>query len=61
MDDLELEVIIDALVKRKQGASEAERAMINRALNGLRYSYEDAGPIWESLDPFGWRASLPLT
>jgi len=59
MDDLELEVIIATLVERKQGASDAERAMINRVLNGLRYSYEDAGGIWESLDPFGWRAILP--
>ena len=57
MDDLEK--IIAELVERKQGASKAERAMINRVLNGLRYSYEDAGGIWESLDPFGWRASLP--
>jgi len=57
MDDLE-KTIAD-LVERKQSASDAERAMINRVLNGLRYSYEEAGPIWESLDPFGWRAILP--
>jgi hypothetical protein len=57
MDDLEK--IIAALVERKQGASEAERAMIKRVLNGLRYSYEDAGGIWERLDPFGWSAILP--
>jgi len=57
MDDLKK--IIAELVERKQGASKAERAMINGVLNGLRYSYEDAGGIWESLDPFGWRAILP--
>jgi hypothetical protein len=57
MDDLEK--TIAALVERKQGASEAERAMIKRVLNGLRYSYEDAGGIWERLDPFGWSAILP--
>ena len=57
MDDLEK--TIAALVERKQGASEAERAMIKRVLNGLRYFYEDAGGIWERLDPFGWSAILP--
>jgi len=56
---MDLEKTIANLVERKQGATEAERAMINRVLNGLRYSYEDAGPIWESFDPFGWRAILP--
>jgi hypothetical protein len=48
MDDQELERVIAALVKRKKGASEAELAMLNRVLNGLRYKYEDAGGIWES-------------
>ena len=57
MDDLEK--TIAELVELKQGASAAERAMVNRVLNGLRYSYEDAGGIWERLDPFGWRATLP--
>jgi hypothetical protein len=33
---------------RKDGASEAERAMLNRVLNGLRYKYEEAGPIWRA-------------
>ena len=59
MTDAELEKIIVDLVKRKQGASKAERAMLNRMLNGLRYTYEEAGPIWESLDPFGWDATPP--
>ena len=58
MDDLEK--TIAALVERKYapGTSAAERAMINRVLNGLRYSYEDAGPIWESLD-INWHATPP--
>jgi hypothetical protein len=60
MDDLELEKIIAALVKRKwaRDTSEAEMAMINRVLNGLRYKYEEAGPIWESLDA-SWSATPP--
>jgi hypothetical protein len=59
MDDLEQ--IIAELVERKNALKlgSAEHSMLLRVLNGLRYSYEDAGPIWESLDPFGWRASLP--
>jgi hypothetical protein len=28
--------------------------MLERELTGLRYSYEEAGPIIEDLDPFGW-------
>jgi len=59
MDDLEQ--IIAELVERKNALKlgSAEHSMLLRVLNGLRYSYEDAGPIWEGLDPFGWRASLP--
>jgi hypothetical protein len=59
MDDDALEKIIADLVKRKDGASDAERAMLNRVLNGLRYKYEEAGGIWEDLDPFGWHATPP--
>jgi hypothetical protein len=32
----------------------AEHRMLERELTGLRYSYEEAGPIIEDLDPFGW-------
>jgi hypothetical protein len=28
--------------------------MLERELTGLRYSYEEAVPIIEDLDPFGW-------
>ena len=58
MDDDTLEKIIADLVKRKDGASDAELAMLNRVLNGLRYKYEEAGPIWEGLDPC-WHATPP--
>jgi hypothetical protein len=58
---MDLEKTIAALVERKNALplGSAEHSMLLRVLNGLRYSYEDAGPIWESLDPFGWRAILP--
>lgn len=57
---MDLEKIIADLVERKwaPGTSDAERAMINRVLNGLRYTYEEAGPIWESLD-ISWHATPP--
>jgi hypothetical protein len=60
MDEEQLEKIIAALVKRKWDVAtgEAEIAMIDRVLNGLRYKYEMAGPIWESLDD-GWGATPP--
>ena len=38
--------------------------MLERELTGLRYSYEEAGPIIEDLDPFGWGGTcrtLPIT
>ena len=60
MTDTELEKIIADLVKRKDDASEAELAMLNRVLNGLRYKYEEAGPIWEDLDPC-WQGYSSLT
>ncbi len=58
MDDLEQ--TIAALVERKwaPGTTRAEREMLNRVLNGLRYTYEEAGPIWESLD-ISWHATPP--
>ena len=58
MDEAALEKIIADLVKRKwdDATGDAERAMINRVLNGLRYTYEQAGPIWESLDEC-WHAT----
>jgi hypothetical protein len=58
--DEELEKIIAALVKRKWApdTGDAECAMLNRVLNGLRYRYEEAGPIWESLDDC-WHANPP--
>jgi hypothetical protein len=38
--------------------------MLERELTGLRYSYEEAGPIIEDSDPFGWGGTcrlLPVT
>jgi hypothetical protein len=57
---LALEKTIADLVKRKYapGTSDAECAMLNRVLNGLRYKYEEAGPMWESLDD-NWGATPP--
>lgn len=54
MDDLE-KTIAD-LIERKNAAPEgsAEYLLAKRALAGLRYSYEMAGPIMEDLDPFEW-------
>lgn len=52
MDDLKLERIIADLVARKKALATCgpEYDMLDRVLNGLRYTYEQAGPIWESLD-----------
>jgi hypothetical protein len=52
----DLETVIADLIRRKNAArrGSAERQMLERELTGLRYSYEDAGPIIEDLDPFGW-------
>jgi hypothetical protein len=33
--------------------------MLERELTGLRYSYEEAGPIIEDLDPFGAGGHVP--
>ena len=58
MDEQQLETIIAALVKRKwdNATGDAEREMLQRVLNGLRYKYEMAGPIWEGLD-ISWHAT----
>lgn len=61
MDDLE--ATIRDLIARKNALPEesAEYQLVVRELTGLRYSYEDAGPIIEELDPFGWGgATSPL-
>ena len=50
----ELEKIIADLVRRKKTARPAEKRMLNRVLNGLRYTYENAGGIWD-----GWQATPP--
>lgn len=56
----ELEQIIGDLVKRKYApeTSEAEQEFIDRVLNGMRYTYEKAGDIWEGLDDY-WGATPP--
>ena len=59
MTEEQLEEIIGDLVRRKKHARPTEKAMLNRVLNGLRYTYEQAGGIWEDLDPFGWTADPP--
>lgn len=59
MDEDQLRATIADLVARKQRASAAECEFIQRVLNGLRYSYENAGGIWEEMDPFGWGATPP--
>jgi len=60
MTEEQLEAIIAPLVKRKWdvSTSDAEIEFINRVLNGLRYQYEMAGPIWEGLDDC-WGATRP--
>jgi hypothetical protein len=57
---MDLEQTIADLVARKyaKGVSDAEVAMLDRVLNGLRYTYEEAGPIWEGLD-HSWDATPP--
>jgi hypothetical protein len=51
-----LEQMIRTLIRRKNAAPEgsAERRMYERELTGLRYTYKDAGPIMEDLDPTEW-------
>jgi hypothetical protein len=50
---MDLENTITALIERRYAAAEgsAQRRMAERQLQGLRYSYEEAGGIIEDLDP----------
>ena len=59
--DETLEQIIAELIERKYSALEgsAEHRLAVRALAGLRYSRELAGPIMEDLDPLEWGATSP--
>lgn len=61
-DDDDLEAVIRDLIERKNQAVEdsPEYLFVMRQLAGLRYSREEAGPIMEDLDPFGWGATQPL-
>jgi hypothetical protein len=54
--DPELEKIIADLIAIKNAAPEGSAAYLlaKRALAGLRYSRELAGPIMEDLDPYDW-------
>jgi hypothetical protein len=58
---MNLEQTIARLIVRKNALppGSRERELIARELTGLRYSYEDAGPIIEDLDPYEWHA-VPL-
>jgi len=60
MTEEQLTAIIASLVKHKWdvSTSDAEVEFIDRVLNGLRYKYELAGPIWEGLDDC-WDATRP--
>jgi len=65
-DYIDLEQTIAELIRRKRRLPEhsAEYQLIERELTGLRYSRQEAGPIMEDLDPFGWGGScrpLPAT
>lgn len=59
MDDLEK--TIAELIEQKYAAPKGSAAYLlaKRALAGLRYTYEMAGPIMEDLDPFEWGATSP--
>jgi hypothetical protein len=48
--------VISALLKQRNSAPEdsPEHRMATRQLQGLRYSYEEAGGIIEDLDYWGW-------
>jgi hypothetical protein len=62
MNEHELEATIVSLVKRKERLKlyGREFCFINRVLNGLRNKYEQAGPIWEEHDPYGWGGSTEV-
>jgi hypothetical protein len=49
-------VIADLVRRQGLGPEGAEYAFTERCLNGLRYSFEAAGPIWEDFDMF-WDAT----
>jgi hypothetical protein len=61
MTDEQLEQIIIDLIERKYTApaDSAERRLILNQLNGLRHSYELAGPMMEDLDPKEWGVTTP--
>lgn len=54
--DVELELIIAAIVARKNAAADgsAERQMAVRQLDGLRNTRQEAEGIIEDLDPLAW-------
>ena len=56
LTERELEVIIRALVKRKNALpmDTPEYTFYERQLRALRYSHEEAGGIIEEADPQGW-------
>lgn len=51
---MDLETNIRALLEQRNTGSASERRLAERQLRGLRYSYKDAGPIIEDLDPMEW-------
>jgi hypothetical protein len=53
MNNTELRKVIAALVARKDALPDVgpEYRFVERQLNALRYTYEQAGDIWEELDP----------
>jgi hypothetical protein len=57
----DLEKAIAALIEHRNTAPEGSPAhrLAVRELAGLRYSYEEAGPIMEDLDPLEWGAVTP--
>jgi hypothetical protein len=59
MTDAELEEMITELIEARDAAEKgsAEYVMARRQLAGLRFTYENAGPIMEDLDPWGFGAS----
>jgi hypothetical protein len=54
--------VIARLINQKNAAPEGSAAycLAVRELAGLRYTYEDARPIMEDLDPLDWGASGSL-
>ena len=57
-----LEKTIADLIERKNAAPEGSAAyrLVLRELAGLRYTYEEAGPIMEDLDPLELGATSPI-